>query len=255
VLSSDKLRSEVCSALWTLVKAWDAAGRPGPTSRMPKCPEWSEIIGAIVEHAGFGNPCAKPEIASSGGDVRDMQKLICARATELDRSNFGEYVWKRLRIIASEDIGLAQPSAVVSIRALYDNWKDQRKKDDARHAPERLFLVHAVMLLCRAAKSRSVDHALVVFYEGERPRREVPDFALDKHTGRGRARKRGGTTGGPKAASSRPPSPNTTKPKPAPSAAKHKQKWTSRPMNSEPLEELLLCFGFRLKGRMFLFWP
>jgi hypothetical protein len=43
----------------------------------------------------------------------------------------------------------------------------------------------------RAAEQHDVDHALVVFYEGERPRREVPDFALDKHTGRGRARKRG----------------------------------------------------------------
>jgi hypothetical protein len=42
----------------------------------------------------------------------------------------------------------------VIIRALYDNWRDQRKKDDTKHAPERLFLVHAVMLLCRADKSR-----------------------------------------------------------------------------------------------------
>jgi replication-associated recombination protein RarA len=122
---------------------------------------------------------------------RGMERDALFWATELDRSNFGEYVWKRLRIIASEDVGIADPQAAVIIRALYDNWRDQRKKDDTKHAPERLFLVHAVMLLCRADKSRSVDHALVVMYEGPRPRREVPDFALDKHTGRGRARKRG----------------------------------------------------------------
>lgn len=112
-------------------------------------------------------------------------------ATELDRSNFGEYVWKRLRIIASEDVGLADPLAAITVRSLYENWRDQRKKDDTRHAPERLFLVHAIMRLCRGEKSRCVDHALVVFYEGPRPKREVPDFALDKHTGRGRARRRG----------------------------------------------------------------
>lgn len=35
-----------------------------------------------------------------------------------------------------------------------------------------------------------VDHALIVHYEGERAAREIPDFALDRHTRRGRAAKR-----------------------------------------------------------------
>lgn len=112
-------------------------------------------------------------------------------ATELDMSGFGEYVWKRLRIIASEDIGEACPFAAVQIRALYGNWIDQRKKADTKHAPERLFLVHAVSVLCRSAKSRYVDHALIVHYEGERDGRPIPDFALDMHTSRGRGLKRG----------------------------------------------------------------
>lgn len=114
-------------------------------------------------------------------------------ATELDISNYGEYVWKRLRIIASEDVGISYifPSIAGDIRALYDNWKDLRKKDDVKHAPERLFLVDAVMRLCRAEKCRAVDHALIVFYEGERAKRDIPDFALDMHTGRGRAKRRG----------------------------------------------------------------
>ena len=112
-------------------------------------------------------------------------------ATELDLAGFGEYVWKRLRIIASEDVGPDSPPIAVEIRALYENWKDQRKKDDATHAPERLFLVDAIMRLCRCPKSRAVDHALIIFYEGKRAPREIPDFALDRHTARGRARKRG----------------------------------------------------------------
>lgn len=52
-------------------------------------------------------------------------------------------------------------------------------------------MVHAVILLCRASKSRLVDHALIVLYEGKRAAREIPDFALDKHTARGRQRRRG----------------------------------------------------------------
>jgi replication-associated recombination protein RarA len=113
-------------------------------------------------------------------------------ATELDLTGFGEYVWKRLRIIASEDVGLEDNSlAAIAVRALYDNWREQRKKDDTKHAPERLFLVHAVLALCRTFKSRIVDDALVVFYEGKRETRKIPDFALDRHTQRGRRLKRG----------------------------------------------------------------
>lgn len=111
-------------------------------------------------------------------------------ATELDLAGFGEYVWKRLRIMTSEDVGLASPVSA-EIRALYDNWLDQRRKKDERHGPERLFLVHAVLILAGAPKSRLVDHALIVFYEGKRSPRDIPDFALDKHTARGRARNRG----------------------------------------------------------------
>ena len=138
-----------------------------------------------------GYNCGEAASAMQKCIRRGLERDALFWATELDRSNFGEYVFKRLRIIASEDIGPADTLTALLVRTLYDNWRDQRKKDDSRHAPERLFLVHAVLALCRAQKSRTVDHALVVNYEGERPRREVPDFALDKHTARGRAKRRG----------------------------------------------------------------
>lgn len=122
---------------------------------------------------------------------RGLEQDALFWATELDLAGFGEYVWKRLRIMTSEDVGLAEPGLAADIRALYDNWLDQRKKKDVIHGPERLFLVHAVIRLARARKSRLVDHALIVLYEGPRPLREIPDFALDRHTGRGRQRRRG----------------------------------------------------------------
>jgi replication-associated recombination protein RarA len=114
-------------------------------------------------------------------------------ATELDISGFGEYAWKRLKIMASEDVGLADPLAAVAVQSLYQSWKEQRSKKDTKHEPERLFFVHAVLLLARAQKSRMVDHALIAFYEADRAsiRREVPDFALDKHTAAGRRLRRG----------------------------------------------------------------
>ena len=112
-------------------------------------------------------------------------------ATELDLSGYGEYCWKRLRIITSEDVGLAEPALAATIQALYEAWADQRKKRDERHGPERLFLVHAVMLLARAKKSRMVDHALIAYYEADRTPRAIPDCAMDKHTATGRRLKRG----------------------------------------------------------------
>ena len=112
-------------------------------------------------------------------------------ATELDLSGYGEYTWKRLKIVTSEDIGLAEPNLPATIHALYQCWLEQRKKADERHGPERLFLIHAVILLARAKKSRLVDHALIAHYEAGRPKREIPDYALDKHTARGRKLRRG----------------------------------------------------------------
>lgn len=109
---------------------------------------------------------------------------------ELDKSNFGEYAWKRMKIMTSEDVGLAEPHLPAVIYALYQNWLDQRKKKDEKHGPERLFLVHAILLLVRARKSRLVDHALITYY-GNHATREIPDYALDKHTLRGRQLKRG----------------------------------------------------------------
>jgi replication-associated recombination protein RarA len=99
-----------------------------------------------------------------------------------------ESLWKRLRVIASEDVGLASPSAALTVRSLYENWKDVQKDgtDEGR-----LFITHAVLILVRAKKSRIVDHATIAAFEGGLEERSVPDYALDRHTQQGRAKGRG----------------------------------------------------------------
>lgn len=86
-----------------------------------------------------------------------------------------EYVWHRLRVIASEDVGLADNNACVQVSALYANF--------TRRPNEKLFLWHAVLLLSRAPKSRIVDHAGIAITKGQRPTRPIPDFAIDNHAG------------------------------------------------------------------------
>lgn len=113
-------------------------------------------------------------------------------AVELFESNFVEYVWKRLKIISSEDVGLANPMISGQIQALYEMHKELSKKKDDNNRPWRLFLVHAVMLLCRSPKSRIVDWALIYHWGCHKSMlRPIPEVALDKHNERGRAMKRG----------------------------------------------------------------
>lgn len=108
-------------------------------------------------------------------------------AVELHTSGYGEYCWKRLRIMSSEDVGLAEPTVSSEIWALYEMYREQAKKKDENNAPERLFLTHAVLLLCRARKSRLVDWTLLWAWLTHPFRTlDIPEWALDKHNERGR---------------------------------------------------------------------
>jgi replication-associated recombination protein RarA len=124
---------------------------------------------------------------------RGLEEEALFWATELDLEGYGAYVWKRLQIIASEDIGLADPAVCIQVRALYENWVEQRKnaEKDRRSITGRIFLVHAILVCVRAKKSRMVDTALITMYESDRTKHEIPDFALDMHTAKGRGARRG----------------------------------------------------------------
>ena len=108
-------------------------------------------------------------------------------ALELADSGYAQYVWRRLLVITSEDVGLAEPTMPATIHALHQNALTLEAK---RKGSGRLPLVHAVLLLSRAKKSRIVDHALIAVAADETVR-PVPDVAVDKHTKRGRAMGRG----------------------------------------------------------------
>ena len=110
-------------------------------------------------------------------------------ATELATSN-PNMVWKRLKIIASEDIGPADPTATIMVDVLKRNFDSITKKSSA----SRLFLVHAVLHLARSPKNRTVDDLLTTIYGKmmfENEKLAIPDYALDTHTVRGKMMGRG----------------------------------------------------------------
>lgn len=113
-------------------------------------------------------------------------------AVELYSSGYDEYLWKRMKLIASEDIGLANPHLQATIRALYENFSELKKKKE-RSEGERLYAIHAVLLITRSPKNRMCDDALTVAWNLHKERqRPIPDYALDVHTPRGRQMGRGG---------------------------------------------------------------
>lgn len=100
------------------------------------------------------------------------------------------YCWNRMFVMTSEDIGLANPQLPQQIVALHSIFEHFKKGKNA-HEPEKLHFIHAVLLLVRSPKSRLVDWALIDAFKNHKPGREVPDYALDKHTRRGKALGRG----------------------------------------------------------------
>jgi replication-associated recombination protein RarA len=101
---------------------------------------------------------------------------------ELLESGHGHWLWKRLRVIASEDVGpAAPPGTIADVHALYDAWRAKPSDPSAG-----LFVGHAVILLAKSPKSQLATWATWHHTSDNVERRGVPDEALDDHTRRGK---------------------------------------------------------------------
>jgi len=113
-------------------------------------------------------------------------------AVELYESGFIPYAWKRMTVICTEDIGLADPMAPVIINALHEQYQRLSAAKDDRKQQNRLPFVQAVLYLVHAPKSRITDWALNYhfdshyFADDDPVRLEIPDYALDIHTWKGK---------------------------------------------------------------------
>lgn len=106
---------------------------------------------------------------------------------ELFESGMAPYAWKRLIIIAMEDIGLANPDAIVQIKTLKDVYDTMTKED--KKGQYRLPFVQAILYLVHSPKSRICDWALGFWFDNntcQAIKKEIPDYALDAHTRRGK---------------------------------------------------------------------
>ena len=77
------MRSDILAALWAFVREWNFAARPKPSRSHSSFPRWAEIIGGIVEFAGFGCPLETAEIQSASDiDGSDMGELVTALGSD-----------------------------------------------------------------------------------------------------------------------------------------------------------------------------
>ncbi len=117
-------------------------------------------------------------------------------ALELHESGYVEYVWKRLLIISAEDC-----YGHTITTEIYNLYRAHRLANDGAKRKTMIFVAKAVLILSRTAKSRDSDHLCCQIFlqewvrmdrvqellkEAKAEPREVPDYAFDVHTKRGR---------------------------------------------------------------------
>ena len=157
-------------------------------------PPWGKIDGTKVDVVfSAAHKCVRRGI--------ETDAIAWIRLLHLNGFN----VWKQLKIYAMEDIGLADTSVLSRIEIL-EKFADEVK--DTAHHPELLAIIEAVMILCRAKKSRATDNAAIWFQENptyvpptegevqeasevELMTPPVYEDYLDKHTAAGRHDGRG----------------------------------------------------------------
>ena len=133
--------------------------------------------------------CADEVISALQKDIRRGNTEKAAFwAFELCCSSkqFQKKFWERILTIAVEDVGLANPLACVvahsAKEAFYSNYENS---DDAL-----IQAIFAAVYLSQSKKDRFIDE-IKNYFKIIKPQYKIPDYALDKHTKKGKSMKRG----------------------------------------------------------------
>jgi len=122
-------------------------------------------------------------------EIRRGNELMASYwAFELNDSGFWRYCFRRFQVIAGEDIGLANPQAMILVSSTYASLLLQNAKQKITQVDNNIIGL-VVSYLSRSAKSRHIDYlGGVILKRKERGwKPDVPEFAKDEHTAVGRA--------------------------------------------------------------------
>lgn len=105
--------------------------------------------------------------------------------------DFESHLWNRIVVIAYEDISSLSGNIPIVVSRMRDDYFRFRETGNSAAL---LVLANAVLVLCQAPKTRIADNFVIALGNqlDNGLKLEVPDYALDGHTGRGRRKGRGG---------------------------------------------------------------
>jgi len=101
-------RFRILSALWAIVRYWDQAGRPKAKGRVRVgFEEWCNVIGGMVEFAGFGDCLAEPEddeknVNTESADMKALVRLLFTPDPGEAPQNHLEFTFQEVVNVAHE---------------------------------------------------------------------------------------------------------------------------------------------------------
>jgi hypothetical protein len=120
------LRPKILAACWALVRHWYAEGQPSPSRSHSAFPAWAQVVGGIVQAAGYACPLDTAEVAVAADEDGDSMRLLVEAMVSGRFYTFGEIV-QLCRVtdcftglISDEDIGKASRAALSRILSRYD---------------------------------------------------------------------------------------------------------------------------------------
>lgn len=135
----------------------------------------AEVLSAVIKEIRRGN---------------EEAAVYWARQMETSAQVAEEFLWESFAVCALEDVGLAEPNAINVVMSA------KRFKDElpTGYIARSLATTFVAAYLARCPKSRLADEMLFDLMqrlEEQGPWLEIPDYALDHHTKRGREMGRG----------------------------------------------------------------
>jgi replication-associated recombination protein RarA len=160
------------------------------TTEKPKAAEKKSTGGEFITKGGYDAfevmSCLQKDIRRG----REAQAMYWA--FEMESLN-PSWLWKRLMIITTEDVGPADPSMITLVKTLWETYEKMKEMAKGK-TPESHILGMAVLSLCRANKSHEAMYLPMTVNWWKKYlnwKLEVPDYALDIHTRRGKKLGRG----------------------------------------------------------------
>jgi len=111
-LATPEVRARLLSAMWAMVREWDAKGCYRAERGRPSFEVWTALLGGMTRVAGFSDPLEEPLLGAGGDEETDAWRSFLAR-------------------VAGEEILPGESGRMFSVRELLELGKTWEEQDGA----------------------------------------------------------------------------------------------------------------------------